>query len=85
MLRLWIMRQGLARSCSQQDCPAPGLGNSILAGLQDSKGALVAHLHQRPHAQLQNHRLLVGGKVSHILKNEEAGPGSKKDDKVTSW
>merc|ERR1719341_2983712 len=74
MLRLWIVRQGFARSSSQQDCPAPGLSNTILAGLQDAKGALVAHLHQRPHAQLQHHRLLVGGKVAHILQNEEARP-----------
>ena len=78
MLGLWIVRQGFARSSSQQDCPAPGLSNTILAGLQDAKGALVAHLHQRPHAQLQHHRLLVGGKVAHILQNEEARPGSEK-------
>ena len=75
MLGLWIMRQGFTRSCGQQNCPAPGLSNSILASLQDAKGALVAHLHQRPHAELQNHRLLVRGKVPNILQNEKAGPG----------
>ena len=55
MLGLWVMRQSFARSSSQQDCPAPGLSNTVLSSLQDAKGALVAHLHQRPHAQLQNH------------------------------
>ena len=79
MLGLWVVRQGFARSSSQQDCPAPGLSNTILASLQDAKGALVAHLDKCPHAQLQHHRLLVGGKVPHILQNEEARPGSDKE------
>ena len=82
MLRLWIMGQGFTGSCGQQDRPASGLSNPILASLQDAKGALVAHLDKCSHAQLQHHRLLVGGKVPHILQNEEARPGS---DKVTIY
>ena len=73
------MGQGFARSCGQQDRPASGLSNPILASLQDAKGALVAHLDKCSHAQLQHHRLLVGGKVPHILQNEVARPGSDKE------
>ena len=43
-------------------------------GGQDPPGALVAHLHQGPDAQLQRHRLLVAGEVAHILQDEVLGP-----------
>ena len=45
--------------------------------MKDSKGALVSHLHQCSHAQLQYHGLLVGGEIADIFQEEEAWPELK--------
>ena len=41
--------------------------------LEDAEGALVTHLDERSHAQLENHRLLVAGEVPHVLQDEVLG------------
>lgn len=51
--------------------PPPGLWYSVLASLQDPKGALVAHLDQTAERQLQDHALLEGDKVTNILQQKE--------------
>ena len=74
MLGLRVVWQDFSRSSCQQNRSAPGLGNTILASLKDSKGALVSHLHQCSHAQLEYHGLLVRGKVADIFQDEEPWP-----------
>ena len=70
MLGFWEQRQLLSWSSSEDDCPPPCLGNSKLTSLKYGKTALITHLDQSCQAQLQDHALLVDGKVLDVLKDK---------------
>ena len=54
--------------------PAPGLRNSVAAGLQDAECTLVTHANQTTQRQLQHHAPLERHKVTHVLQQKELGP-----------
>ena len=54
--------------------PPPGLRHPVVPGLQDPKGALVAHTDETAQSKLQDHAALEGDKVPHILEQEELWP-----------
>ena len=49
-------------------------GCTVVAGLEDAEGALVAHADQAAHGQLEDHVALEGDKVADVLQDEEARP-----------
>ena len=54
--------------------PPPGLRHPVVSGLQDPKGALVAHTNEAAQGKLQDHAALEGDKVPHILEQEKLWP-----------
>ena len=54
--------------------PPPRLSDSVTAGLQHAKRALVTHALQTAQRQLQHHWPLKRDKVTHVLQQEEARP-----------
>lgn len=53
--------------------PPPRLRHPVAARLQHSKRALVAHPHQAPQRQLEDHAPLERHKVPNVLQQKEAG------------
>ena len=65
---LGVQGQGEPRGGGNKDTPAPCLGDSKVARLQNAKRALISHLHQSSQGQFQYHAFLEIGKVFHVFE-----------------
>jgi hypothetical protein len=69
-----VQWQNVSWSSCHEDQTSSSLSHSILASLEDTKSALIAHLDQSSQAQLEHHGFLETGKIPNILQNKVFGP-----------